>query len=511
MRAAAVVLVGLVACGDNAEPPEECIPASPTLPTTGLFVDPYALELPDDCVEGGLRDLPGRWFVRAPDQFFAFEYPKYEGSCVSGFTRFGTEDDYDDTDRNMATRYTWSDGTRYFERQRILYSFGGRSYEYIRGTLACMRPDNTLAVRYVRYSDEDGEVTDRQYSATGVRFAPKDDVAVGLEYVGEIGGATGTDIYGLNLIVEGDIAYVVGQYGLDTIDVSDPANPVRLGHVDGYLNDVRIAHGLGKTVAFAASEAGDDRVWVIDVTDPTMPEQVSVIDEYAHSLQIRTVGPTTELYLANYSGTVPRYDVTDPLTPVPMGISVLPGQTITGIHDLTVYGDKIYANNTDAGLVAVDTSASFTAPTEIGRKQSAYSHASWAANINGKELVLHGDEGMTTDGNGAAFMRVLDGDPASPTYMQDLGRYQSRPEVGIHNIEVHGTRAYISYYQDGIRIVDLGDPTNPIEVAHYNTWDPETSYGSAFEGAVGVRKVGDYVYVADLARGLVILRELGAQ
>ena len=36
----------------------------------------------------------------------------------------------------------------------------------------------------------------------------------------------------------------------------------------------------------------------------------------------------------------------------------------------------------------------------------------------------------------------------------------------------------------------------------------ETAYGSAFEGAVGVRKAGDYVYVADLARGLVILREL---
>ena len=51
---------------------------------------------------------------------------------------------------------------------------------------------------------------------------------------------------------------------------------------------------------------------------------------------------------------------------------------------------------------------------------------------------------------------------------------------------------------------------NPVEVAHFNTWDPESSYGSAFEGAVGVRKVGDYVYVADLSRGLIILRELAA-
>jgi hypothetical protein len=102
---------------------------------------------------------------------------------------------------------------------------------------------------------------------------------------------------------------------------------------------------------------------------------------------------------------------------------------------------------------------------------------------------------------------VLDGDPQSATFLHDIGRFQTRKEVGIHNIEVHGTRAYIAYYQDGVRIVDLADPTNPVEVAHYNTWNPETAYGSAFDGAVGVRKSGDYVFVADLARGLVILRE----
>jgi hypothetical protein len=104
-------------------------------------------------------------------------------------------------------------------------------------------------------------------------------------------------------------------------------------------------------------------------------------------------------------------------------------------------------------------------------------------------------------------MRVLDGDPSSPTYFQEIGRYASRPDVGIHNIEVHGTKAYISYYHDGARVVELADPAHPVEVAHYNTWDPETSYGAAFEGAVGLRKLGDYLYVADLERGLIILEE----
>jgi hypothetical protein len=150
--------------------------------------------------------MPGRWFVRAPDQFFFFEYPKYEGTCTSGFKRsFAPDDDHDETDSRKQTRYTWSDGTRYYERSRAVYEFGELTYEIVRGTVSCMLPDGTLAVRYLRYNSEDGE---RIYSAIGTRFEPHDDVASGLELAGEIGPQAGGEaIYGLNLVVDGSIAY----------------------------------------------------------------------------------------------------------------------------------------------------------------------------------------------------------------------------------------------------------------------------------------------------------------
>ena len=106
------------------------------------------------------------------------------------------------------------------------------------------------------------------------------------------------------------------------------------------------------------------------------------------------------------------------------------------------------------------------------------------------------------------FLRINDDDPASPTFGQVIGRYQSRPEVGIHNIEVVGDKAYIAYYQDGLRVLDLSDPTQPREIAHYNTWDEATAPGDAFEGALGVRVANGLIYVADDLQGLVILREL---
>jgi hypothetical protein len=496
-----VALVALIAaCGDD---PHTCpAGASGDLPTEGPYIDPYAIELSETCVTGGLYGLPGRWFVADAGQSFLFEYPRYEGDCDTGVRRMGLgPDEHEGSDNSESTLYTWSDGTRYFQRTRSVFG----DQETVRVTVGCMLPDDTLAVTYVRFDTNRGE---RIFHATGKRFAPKDALARGLELVGELGPATGTPIFGLNLVVDGNYAYVVGLTGLDVVDVSNPSAPALVGHIDGRLNDVRIVHGMTSTVAFASSEGGDDRTWIIDVTTPTAPNLVSVIDEYSHSLQTRTVGDATELYLANYSEAIPRFDVTNPLTPVRTGTIILPGETVSGVHDLTVYGSRIYANNTDAGFVAVDVSGGIDNPVELGRTKVGYSHASWAGTIGGREIVLHGDEGMTGTSALGAYMRVLDGDPASSTFFGELAQYRTRPEVGIHNIEVHGTRAYIAYYQDGVRIVDLADPTHPVEVAHYNTWDDKTAYGGAFEGTVGVRKVGDLIYVADDLRGLIILREL---
>ena len=94
---------------------------------------------------------------------------------------------------------------------------------------------------------------------------------------------------------------------------------------------------------------------------------------------------------------------------------------------------------------------------------------------------------------GGAFMRIIDAQPGSPTFGQELSRYRTRREVGIHNMEIVGTRAYVAYYQDGVRIIELADPANPVEVAHYNTFDDAIATGAAFEGAVRLPPGGELV------------------
>lgn len=509
MLRCALVVSGLclTGCGDNAPPTCE-VPETP-LPAVGDFIDPYELPL-EGCVGAGLRDVGGRWFVRDPMQRFEFDYPRIDGTCSTGFTRVGSEPVDHDLEDDGRTRHTWSDGTRYFERteERYVVNGGDSTITFVEVRVMCMvSPDQLVgaAVSLFRFGEDQPYI--EQHNTIGTRFARKDELAKGLELVGELGKTPdGEVIYAVNLVIDDGFAYVSAFTGFEIVDVSDPATPVLVGHLDGSYNDVRVTAAGDKRYAILAPAGSGGGTSIIDVTTPTEPREVTTIDSFSHSLQLQLRGARTELYLADYTDRVPIYDITNPELPILLGNARVPGAD-GEVHDLTVDGDVIYANYTQTGFVAFDLSTGFATPSKLGNIATSYSHASWRGSAGGRPILLHGDEGLTTTADGAAFLRVLDGEVGSTTFMAELGRYQTRPEVGIHNIEMHGSRVYIAYYQDGVRIVDIADPAKPVEVAHYNTWDAVSAPGAGFEGALGIRKVGDLIYVADNLRGLVILRE----
>lgn len=493
-----LLLVLCVGCGDNQVPLTPCTEVEPAAFTAGPYADPYAVELLG-CVEGGLGDVAGRWFLRDADELFRLSYPRYEPTCDGG-ARLAGRDDYtmETEEGDVSSSQQWWDGTRWVSRAYRRYVFA--DFEYVTVHAVCARADGTLVGRWVNYDADRGE---RTGPLLGTRFDRKDELAVGLELVGEVGtSSVGEPIDGYNVVVEAGVAYVAGIGGLDVIDVSVPDAPRAIGHYEGVWNDVRVVRGETDVVAFGANSI---ETVVVDVTDPTNPTFAGALLgdglSDSHSLQVAN----NRLYVADYSDAVPVFDVSNPLVPIPLGSVLVPDADL-GIHDLTVAGDRLFINQTEAGFVAVDVSGGLDTPSVLGRAPGTYSHASAVGAVGGRTLALHGDEGLTGP-EGAAFLRVFDGDPASASFMTELGRYQSRPEVGIHNFELVGDRAYIAYYQDGVRVVDLSDPTSPREVAHYNTWDPESAPGGAFEGAFGVRVVDGLIYVADSERGLLIFRE----
>lgn len=326
----------------------------------------------------------------------------------------------------------------------------------------------------------------------------------GISLVGALDDPSWGQTYTFNVRVAGTIAYLIRRDGLRIIDVADPARPVELSHYArggmGYPNDVKVITAGARTYVVIA----DTPVDIVDVTDPRSPQLAAQIPLGAHTVFTETRGGETRAYFGSYDGSCPVYDVTDPALPVLLGSYKTLGSLV---HDLSVVDGIAYLNAWDAGFLVVD----FTnpaAPRRLGGWTPTpiqTSHSNWTTSAGGRHIALHGEEGF------AAKLHIVDVDPASPQFMQPIASWATRPWISIHNIMAFGTKAYFTYYQDGVRVLDLSNPLSPAQIGYYNTWDPQADYttGAFYEGAVGldVDPARKLIFVADSPRGLLILRD----
>jgi hypothetical protein len=325
-----------------------------------------------------------------------------------------------------------------------------------------------------------------------------------LTLVGKLFGADWGPGYTFNVRVTGTTAYLIRQDGLHIIDTSDPANPVQLGlyrraHL-GYSNDVKLVDANGKHYAVIA----DYDVDVVDVTDPANPSLVATIHENAHTDFVEQRDGKIYVYFGTYDGTCPIYDLTNPEAPAKLGSFSVNGMLV---HDLSIEHGIAYLNAWDQGFFVVDYTNP-AMPVQLGnwpKTPTRTSHSNWTTTINGRHIALHGEE------NYDAKLDLVDVDPNSATFMQSFATWQTRSYISIHNLMAFGTKAYFTYYQDGVRVLDLSDPTQPKPLGYYNTWDPQADYTSSdfFEGSVGldVDMARHLVFVADSPRGLLILQD----
>jgi hypothetical protein len=312
--------------------------------------------------------------------------------------------------------------------------------------------------------------------------------------------------------------------GLMLWDVTDPANPVELGFLDTGcctrgVHEFEVEHreDLGRTFAYATvpaseypdpatasgfrDEEGRGDFRLIDITDPTNPVEVSdwgVIHDaggplgpgqgcdpdaiFGHGAE--PSGDGTEVFLAYWDSGFVALDVTDPENPV-------------------LLGDTDYGPDEDgdahSSMFDDDRQLLFTAD---------------------EDFCLHSGPGIET---GYGYLRVYDySDRAAPV---QIGEYRTpnsmtggQPGSGdytIHNTYLVGTDVYISWYSDGVRVVDASDPTNPTEVAYFvppaghNPVKPSQRgvlsqtpqvWGVVVDEATGL------IYASDMNTGLWILR-----
>lgn len=367
------------------------------------------------------------------------------------------------------------------------------------------------------FSSEDGDGNVSMSALLGEVFATRveplaEAPAQGLSLLGEFRPEAWSDI-SVNVRVRDGIAYMANYSGgLDIVDVGNPAAPFQLGHIDvsspgEIYNDVKLTTGAGNAV-YAIMAGSSSGAVVIDVTDPAGPSEVAAMGEPAQlgdSVEVHTLFiDDGKAYLANTSRGVEIYDIADPTAPVKLG-ELRINSASHYLHDLYVSGDRAYLNYWNAGMVIVDVSNP-AAPTRVdaftGYGETT-NHSCWVTTIGDRDIAITGDEQY------GAHAYLVDVTENTPGFLSIISEWQTRPEVSIHNIMAFGALVFISHYQDGIRVLDISTPETPELVAWYNTWPgyPAAEGASFFEGAVGIDydPIGQLVYVADVARGLIIL------
>jgi hypothetical protein len=348
-----------------------------------------------------------------------------------------------------------------------------------------------------------------------------EDVVV---YTASYGPFGGRDIAAVGIQYCGDSRYDENaDRGLMLWDVTDPSVPVQIG----YLNtgcctrgvhefEVEDRADLGRTFAFATvptsrypdantpsgyrDQNGDGDFRLIDVTDPSNPVQVS-------DWGIQDIGGP--FGAGQGCDADPNY-----------GHGAEPSED----------GKLVFVSYWDSGFVALDVTDP-SLPVFEGRTlypANADGDAHSSSYDDDRELLFTADEDFCkTSGpgieKGYGYLRVYDySNLASPS---QIGEYRTPNSLGtdsqaagdyvIHNPLVVGTDVYLSWYSDGIRIVDASDPSAPKEVAYFVPPSANNPVKPSQRGVlsnapqvwgVAVDEETGLIYASDMNSGLWILR-----
>ncbi|NTX16285.1 hypothetical protein HUA76_36505 [Myxococcus sp. CA056] len=304
-------------------------------------------------------------------------------------------------------------------------------------------------------------------------------------------------------------AYVVslphrGQAGgLTVIDVRDPTRPVLTTSIslpeDNSWNGV---WARGDALYVASNDVGP---LIYDISNPALPTFVKSLptgDFGAHTVLV----DNDRLYAMVPNTGTHVYDLTEPLNPILRTIISLPEDAeLGGPHDAFAYENRLYISNSFGGYSVMDVT-NLDNVSRLGRYERFgydYAHHSAVGTFAGKTIAFEGGE------FNASHVRVLD--VTEPSRIVKIGEFRMRDVTSMHNLILRGNLLYVAWYHEGLRVLDVSNPTRPRQVAHHHTFresDPQRG-DSIFEGAFGVRIPGDgYVYVVDSSRGLLIFNEL---
>ena len=298
-----------------------------------------------------------------------------------------------------------------------------------------------------------------------------------------------------------EYALVGYEQGLSIVDVTNPTAPVVAFDVPGTTSIWREVK-TWQNYAYVTTEGCCNGLQIINLG--YLPDSIQVkywTGDGAIAGQLETIHALhvdeghVYLYGSNlFNGSALVVDLADPWNPVYK--SHTPG---TYVHDGYVRNDTLWSGHIYDGYFSVFDVTNKSNPVLLATQltPTQFTHNTW---LNDAGTVL-----FTTDENSGSYLGAYDITDLSN--IRELDRLQLTPGSGsvIHNTHTLNDYEVISWYKDGVAIVDVSRPDNMIVTGFYDTY-PQGS-GNGFNGAWGVYPFlpsGNLV-VSDIDNGLIVL------
>ncbi len=344
-----------------------------------------------------------------------------------------------------------------------------------------------------------------------------------------VGEAFSLKARALDVWADNDLAAVSADSRVYLVNLNDMNNPIyntlELQSGD-HSWDVKLHNGL---LYIGLQRSSDGATMLIyNVDDFTAPRLITryTTNKFAGAHNIFIAGQVG--FIASYEsvgggGLSPHMienrlwmvDLSDPTQPRDIGPLIEPEdmpEQMVNVHDITMIENRLYVAGWNTGFWIVEfqnlDSPSELQFTVVGHEQYKpflkprgtlpSTHNVWPS--EDETLVWTTDEVI---GEGVRVFKV-----SNQGRIQLAGFFRLGSDTLPHNVVVNGDFAYVSYYLEGLRVLQFEELEGPKEVARFETAFNKHS-DNPFSGAFGVFPYGNFVLLSDMLGGLYILEKQG--
>ncbi len=398
---------------------------------------------------------------------------------------------------------------------------GAVGVDYGLGAALILEQDNSTWVETTRFITDLGmeaitgsEVRCESGAAEGFDCDGVDMLSfLPLDQMGANRGVTIHDVWGWTDQASGREFAMIGRIdGTSFVEVTDPMNPVYLGNLErtegtatAVWRDIKVYRNYAYVVADGVGNHGIqifDLTQLLNIDDaPVEFEETAHYDGIASTHNIVINESTGFAYtVGNNSGGETCgggshiLDLRNPLEPSFAGCFGHEGTGNTGTgytHDaqcVTYSGpDTEYVNQeicfaANENALSIANLTDKTNPVPLSRADYpniGYTHQGWITDDH--RYFYTNDETDELDGN-VQMTRTLVWDVTDLDDPVLLKEFMGTTSATDHNLYIRGSYMYQSHNAAGLRILDISDPANPVEVAYFDT-EPDGENVPGFVGS----------------------------